>query len=433
MANELTRYLVALTFASSLAIVAALALRRAVRTIFGPVASYSIWLIVPIGITGVFVPQGIDMGTHSILALSQAFDVAAAPAGEFASEFSRSELILGAWAAGASLCLLYLACQQRMFVRSLGRLSGSRPVVRAEHGSGCPAVLGVFRPRIILPADFKLRYTPLERLLILAHERIHLRRGDAAWNASVALLRCVLWFNPLVHLASAYFRTDQELACDGAVLELHPASRRSYARAMLKTELADEALPVGCHWRSIYHLKERLRMVEKPVPGRTRRMCGHVFVALVSTLIACSAWAAQPASDVSSTATDAPISASRQAAEGTRRDSIARARSAVLRPQVLSWPADLDRFYPKDAEARGTDGMVRIAVTLDKQGRATDTRILSVTPQGLGFGAAASTMVHFMTFSNPTGHRITIKLPVKFALQHGVRGRHHRSLKGRAT
>ena len=82
---------------------------------------------------------------------------------------------------------------------------------------------------------------------------------------------------------------------------------------------------------------------------------------------------------------------------------------------------------------RGTDGMVRIAVTLDEQGRATDTRILSVAPQGLGFGAAASTMVHFMTFSNPTGHSVTIKLPVKFALQHSVERRHHRSPKQRST
>ena len=89
---------------------------------------------------------------------------------------------------------------------------------RAERCSGCPAVLGVFRPKVILPVDFEFRYTRLERLLVFSHERTHLRRGDAVWNAVVALVRCLLWFNPLVHLASNYLREDQEFSSDAAVV-----------------------------------------------------------------------------------------------------------------------------------------------------------------------------------------------------------------------
>lgn len=175
-------------------------------------------------------------------------------------------------------------------------------------------------------------------------------------------------------------------------------------------------------------------MVEKPVPSHPRRTCGHVSVVLASLLIGHSAWAAHPANGVPSGSTDVSSSPSGQMTAETRRASIARAKSAAHRPPtVISWPSDLERFYPKDAKAHGTDGLVRIAVTLDKEGRATDTRILSETPQGLGFGAAASTMVHFMTFSNPTGHRTIVKLPVKFALQRAVQRHHHRGLKDRAT
>ena len=173
-------------------------------------------------------------------------------------------------------------------------------------------------------------------------------------------------------------------------------------------------------------------MVKKPVLSRTHRTCGHVFAALASLLIGYAAWAAQPTDEVRSGSSDALSSTSGQTAAATHGVSSARAKSAALRAQVISWPSDLESFYPNDAKAHGIEGMVRIAVTLDTKGRATDTRILSEMPQGMGFGAAASTMVHFMTFSNPIGHRTVIKLPVKFALQHAARRHHHHSLKDRA-
>jgi hypothetical protein len=169
-----------------------------------------------------------------------------------------------------------------------------RSVVRAQHAVGCPALLGVIHPKIVLPVDFESRYTRLERLLIFSHERVHLRRGDAAWNAVAAFMRCLFWFNPLAHLASTYFRVDQELACDAAVIRNHPDSSRTYATAMLKTELAEATLPLGCHWSSAHHLKERLRMLKRARPARWRRVSGHALVALGAVAIGYSAWATEP-------------------------------------------------------------------------------------------------------------------------------------------
>jgi TonB family protein len=86
------------------------------------------------------------------------------------------------------------------------------------------------------------------------------------------------------------------------------------------------------------------------------------------------------------------------------------------KPQVASWPdpASLEQLYPEEAAREHINGLVRIAVTLDKAGRATDTHILSETPPDLGFGAAASTLAHLMRYSNPTGHIVSVTLPVKF-------------------
>src|SRR3546814_1664118 len=109
------------------------------------------------------------------------------------------------------------------------------------------------RARIVLPADFDVRYSADERALILAHERIHRARGDVAGNALMAALRCVYWFNPLLWIAADRFRRDQELACDATVVARHPHARRASGEAMVKTQLSAMPAPLAYHWRSEQH------------------------------------------------------------------------------------------------------------------------------------------------------------------------------------
>lgn len=87
------------------------------------------------------------------------------------------------------------------------------------------------------------------------------------------------------------------------------------------------------------------------------------------------------------------------------------------KPRVVSWP-DLERYYPEDAVRDRVNGIVRITVTLDKAGRATNTYVLSETPPNLGFGAAASTVAHLMSYSNPTGHEVSVTFNIKFRSSH---------------
>lgn len=94
---------------------------------------------------------------------------------------------LGAWLVGAVLFALYLAGLQRAFVNGLGTLSGSRRVLRAGCPEGCPVLLGVLRPKVILPTDFESRYTRLERLLVFSHERTPRRQCEIVCRAFVHL------------------------------------------------------------------------------------------------------------------------------------------------------------------------------------------------------------------------------------------------------
>jgi bla regulator protein blaR1 len=108
------------------------------------------------------------------------------------------------------------------------------------------------------------------------------------------LLRCLFWFNPLMHLAAQRFRHDQEMACDTGVLRRFPDHRRTYANAMLKTQLADQSLPFGCHWSGQHPIKERLAMLTRPSPSLPRRLAGLFAVSMLVVAAATTAWASQP-------------------------------------------------------------------------------------------------------------------------------------------
>ena len=289
------------TLASTAAIALILVLRKPLRARFGAHAAYAAWALVPLAAAMALLPPptmpDLPIVAPAPVASASVQSIALAPAP--ATPFDPLPWFALAWLFGAVACVLLFARQQRRFVRSLGNLApdGDRTFL-AQTTAGCPALVGAWRPRIVLPADFAHRYDSTERALILAHERAHRARGDAQANALAAALRCLYWFNPFFHFAASRFRFDQELACDANVISRFPEARRSYADAMLKTQLADLGLPAGCHWQSSHPLKERIAMLKKPLPGRARAALGLGLAVALVVGGSYAAWAAQPAQSV---------------------------------------------------------------------------------------------------------------------------------------
>jgi hypothetical protein len=202
------------------------------------------------------------------------------------------------WLLGSVVSLLLAAlAQARYRVRLRGATSvadaQSRwPVLRASGQDVGPALVGAWRSRIVLPADFECRYDATEQMLILAHETIHARRRDGWWCLLAQLGAALFWFHPLAWWALAALRHDQELACDAAVLREHGEQRRSYANAMLKTQSAAFALPVGCTWTPRHPLTERVAMLKLPSPSRRRQGAGMIAGCVLVILVASSVYAA---------------------------------------------------------------------------------------------------------------------------------------------
>jgi beta-lactamase regulating signal transducer with metallopeptidase domain len=206
----------------NLALVAVLAglllLRGPVRRHCGSDAVYGLWIAAPIALVVLCAPQGL---------------VRRAPWPVPPHLYDRLTHI---WLAGAALSFLLLAIAQ------------IRLMAKARRGQAGPAVLGLVRPRVYLPADFEDRFTPAEQTVIRAHERAHLSRKDPGANTIVALIQILFWFNPFTYLAIRVFREDQEMACDQTVMTEYPERRRLYAETMLKSQDVHWSPALGCAW-----------------------------------------------------------------------------------------------------------------------------------------------------------------------------------------
>lgn len=297
MSADVLKLLIEATVASSLAVAIVMILRVPMRKMFGARVAYTLWCLVPLALIAVSIPaQKIVVKAVSqavIVETNSASIVSSMPV--LAVDYS-SDIFLLLWLAGIIACVFWFARQQQKYIGSLGILNPCyEKVFLAENNNQGPSLIGVMQPRIVLPSDFNLRYSPEEQNLVLTHEQIHLSRGDTRINLLATLLQCVFWYNPLLHWAGGRFRFDQELSADANVLSKFPLSRKPYADAMLKTQMASIGLPITCHWQAHHPLKERILMLKKSTPRKMYRVLGFGLVTVLCLGGAFAAWSTQPA------------------------------------------------------------------------------------------------------------------------------------------
>ncbi len=397
-ATELLRVIFEATVAITMVLILVLLVRKPLRSAFGAGVAYAAWLVVPVALAAVMLPE--KSLAPAWTAVVVAFDRGSMVFPVFADsvQVGSVQWILGFWFAGMLLAVLRLRYLQRAFRRGLGHLHAREDgLLQADASVGLPAVYGVFRPKIVVPADFDVRYSEEERKLIEAHERSHAANGDLQANALVAVLRCVFWFNPLLHAASRHFRHDQELACDQRVIRRHPLSRRSYGEAMFKTQLAAGPLPLGCHWGYGHPLKERIAMLKQPLPSRSRARAGITLLIALSLGTGFTAWSMQPASPAE------------QATSSSRS-----------MPEEMQGSVPV---YPKDAVDKKLSGRVVLLIDVAADGTVTDVLVEHSQPAGV-FDASVIDAARKWKF-NPTrenGKAVAgrVRVPVDFEIPSGA-------------
>jgi len=134
------------------------------------------------------------------------------------------------WIIVAAAVLVSLGILYAVTKSELSDASHLRDNVYLSEKVTSPAVYGVLRPKIVLPADFANR----DLTYILAHENTHIRNADNLWRAAAFVTAAVHWFNPLAWVFLKRFLSETELACDERVLSRYgEKEKKAYATALV--------------------------------------------------------------------------------------------------------------------------------------------------------------------------------------------------------
>ena len=108
-----------------------------------------------------------------------------------------------------------------------------------------PAVFGIFRPVLWLPAGIAEHLQDAELEAILAHELCHIRRRDNLTAMVHMVVEAIFWFHPLVWWLGGRLTEERERACDEEVLRMG-GEPQVYAESILKVCEFYLASPVAC-------------------------------------------------------------------------------------------------------------------------------------------------------------------------------------------
>jgi beta-lactamase regulating signal transducer with metallopeptidase domain len=155
-----------------------------------------------------------------------------APIAPTLKSFDWGRVAVGAYLFVAALLLVRLCLGMAMSWRWVHRSRQTElAVVRESDRVSSPMTLGIVRPVILLPTDWRA-WDAAKLDAVLAHERSHIRRHDPLVQALSAVHRALLWYSPLSwYLDRRIVRLAEEASDDAAVAAVH--DRVFYAETLL--------------------------------------------------------------------------------------------------------------------------------------------------------------------------------------------------------
>lgn len=277
-------------------------------------------------------------------------------------------------------------------------VSGTRvpmAAVRVVEGSVVPCVVGLARPRILLPEQMIRELSTVELRSILLHEDAHRRRMEPLRVVVGRAAVLLFFYYPLLWPLLRRLRDTGEMTCDDAVLNGGVAPD-TYAGALSRAlELGLEPAPscAALDRRSPSLIRRRLKRLKEPwrcpvmTKHRVMLAAAVALVVLVSVL------------PLSSFAVD------EQKEEEESRIVVAR----MVPPK-----------YPEDGLKDGVEGTVYLEIELGESLEVIDVRVKEGIPDYPSFDEAAADAAKLWVFTvAPEGAEppaSTVMVPIQFRL-----------------
>jgi len=314
-----------------------LLLRKRIRAVF----RYCLWMLVLAKLIlppTLSLPTGIGywVGDHLPAALptsKQAFDMAqlasssaemldVQPAGDIAKNepsilpansantaLTWQAVLFVLWLVGV-LAFLVLLFQRVKFVRGLiatsnpaeGELLGllkqcrrqvgirGKVMLRISDNVPSPAVCGLLRPTVLIPASLVEKLSPEGLSATLIHELAHIKRGDLWVNSLQTFLQVVYFYNPFVWFANAIIRKVCEEAVDETVLVTLGGQAEDYSNTLINIgEMVFWKADLGLRLIGVAESKKALQwrirhMLNRPIPKSSK--LGALGIIVIFTIAA---------------------------------------------------------------------------------------------------------------------------------------------------
>jgi beta-lactamase regulating signal transducer with metallopeptidase domain len=194
-------------------------------------------------------------------------------------------LVAASTPAGRELLGVLEQCCRQMGVR--------RPVgLRTLDTLPSPAVCGLRRPMILLPAALVERLSPEGLQAALIHELAHIQRADLWINAVQTFLQILYFYHPFVWLANAIIRRTCEEAVDETVLVTLGGRAKNYSNTLIDiSEMAFWKADFGLRLVGVAESRRVLRgrikhMLTRPIPKSARiGTLGAIMILVVAAVL----------------------------------------------------------------------------------------------------------------------------------------------------
>jgi len=213
------------------------------------------------------VPIPVTVASPVNLSTSPSTSLAQPPARSFSLSDADATLRWG-WGLASIAMLLTLAVAAIRLIALRRRwrptaINGRMVLVSQETG---PAVVGVLRPRVVVP-QWALELPVEERELMLAHEEQHVRAGDPTLLATAFLAWLVAPWNPALWWQWRRLRLAVEMDCDARVLA-HGRSAAAYGELLLQVgrRRTSQLLGAPAFGEPASFLESRIRRMFASVP-----------------------------------------------------------------------------------------------------------------------------------------------------------------------
>ena len=201
-------------------------------------------------------------------------------------------MLIQAWRFHTALRVESIGCSptvERMAAQM--RRATRQPHVRVTvlRSSIGPAVVGIWRPVVVLPEAVVADEDASAIRLILAHEMLHVARGDTILALMKVIVQGIWWFHPLVWLATRETSLQCELACDDEVVTMLNCSPKAYAQCLLdviESRCRLRPIVAGAGMNAAQVTRHRLKAILGPRSARRRPVRSQLVFPAWALLVA---------------------------------------------------------------------------------------------------------------------------------------------------